>query len=636
MNKTLKKAHKIIFLSVISFAAVIYVLSVNYYYIGTYNDDAWYVNAAKYIAGVQGAHQELSERPLGYSFLLSPFVKLFPENEYVLRFPSIVLTLFVPIILFFWLRDAFPANRLIIYLVLLCFNAYSIMYSVSVMSEAAFVFLTFASIVLLKKNIENHGRFLSVAVLSFLCVMMFFFKSQGILFFMSVFIYYLMRRQYRTSAVLIILYACILFIVKYSIFAEYGLGPFRKYSYEVIRRYSNPAVLEMFYKNAFYYISWGISSILLNIRGAGYSSAVLVKVAVFFISIVSFSVTIFGMIEENRCEYLKPVKIYMVLYFLQNILWVNVSIRYLVPIMPFILYYFLTGVYYLRKQLFYIVSLILLVLYASYDVSIVRASLKEHPGNYSRPIQTFEWIRHNTEESDVFATLKPSLFSYNTGRRTELINCNQSRDELYHSLVSKNVSHVAIFSARTSQRTFGDTWSVDKYSLLKFIMNDKNRFENIYENINEETILWKVKSSTAFIKAWSVNTQGFNSYNNGDITKATAYFEEAVSLYSDFPMAVFNLAQIYIGSKRYREAMDVLNSALRQFPNSKILLVLKGEVFRSNGDVGRAVWEWKKAQKIAQILNQRNSYTEIGKIVSEAENSLKNKKQVRQDQEEKY
>ncbi|MFC2061948.1 hypothetical protein ACFLUV_05495, partial [Elusimicrobiota bacterium] len=101
------KKYKILFFVIVSVSLIFYYLARNYDYIGSFNDDAWYANAARYMAGVQTENKRLTGRPLGYPVLLVPAARLFPDNISMLRYPSMLFILAVPFLIFYFLKDIF-------------------------------------------------------------------------------------------------------------------------------------------------------------------------------------------------------------------------------------------------------------------------------------------------------------------------------------------------------------------------------------------------------------------------------------------------------------------------------------------------------------------------------------------------
>ncbi len=480
------RKRKSLFFLIILLSLAVYVLSIDFNYIGTYNDDAWYINAARYLAGVQTAQKQLTSRPIGYPVLLVPVARLFPASISVYRITSLVFILSILFMLFYFLRDIFKPDELLIFIALVSLNQYFVILSGDVLAEAPYLFFTFLVIIIFKNFLLKKENFIFFSFLLSLGVsIMFYIKSQGFLIFIAFFIYFLFKKKYREL---------IYFTFFYLLFLLPGLlstGSMDKYMMEIGKTYSESSVFKLAAGNFIYYFRLGIYTGLLGIIRAPLSSFMFAKPLVISVCSIIFCFIIYGFIKNNKNEYLKPVRIYLILYLLLQVFWVNVSLRYLIPVFPFLLYYLISGIKRLPKQVYYAVCISIFVFYIHTDVIIVAHARKNVSSSPKRTFETFKWIKKNTEKNSIFYSNFSERLFLRTNRKSVIIDF-KSHDEFYYKLIKNRVNYVAVFTSRFIQKSYQYSIPGIRHRMMRLYLNNSARYEKVYEDSNEKTNIYSV------------------------------------------------------------------------------------------------------------------------------------------------
>ncbi|MFW6134307.1 MAG: tetratricopeptide repeat protein [Elusimicrobiota bacterium] len=594
---------------------MIYVLSINYDYVGQVNDDAWYVNASRYLAGVQKEKKQLQGRPLGYPLLLVPVAKLFPNSLIPLRLCSAMFILGVPFLIFYFLKDIFDPDNLLAYIALFCLNPFIVRLSTSVLSEAPFIFFEVLFIVMLKKYLSYKKENLSlkhIIYLVFPLTFLFYLRSQGAILFVGLFIYLFIKKRYRDLIYITFFY--LIFITPILIKGATAGTSLDKYMMEVGKTYSASSVFELIKENFIYYLKNTVFIVVFALNKTSWNSFLFKNFIIIPVSGLIALYTGYKMIIQKNKEYLLPVKIYLLFYFFVQIIWVNVSLRYIVPVFPFVLLFFLKSLS-KKKVLFYSLSGVLLVSSVNTDRIIIRDSLKERKNSSRRPFKTFQWIRENTpKDALIMCNFAPRTY-LRTRRKTTGMKVLQ-RDEFYHMVLTKNIDYIAYFSTRHLQRSHQFSAQKTRYTQARYILKDKTRYEVVYENPVEDTAILKPKKIKNFKQAWKLYRQGMERFRKDNLKDAEKKLEQSLKLYNDFPLASSNLASIYIMKKKYSQALELLDSIVKIYPKSGVLWALRGRVYYNLGNIEKAKENWEKALEIAEYLNKHQLKEDILKDLS--------------------
>jgi hypothetical protein len=303
---------------------------------------------------------------------------------------------------------------------------------------------------------------------------------------------------------------------------------------------------------------------------------------------------------------------------LLQIVWVNVSFRYLFPVLPFLILYFVAGIKNLKKGARLTVISGALLCYSYSSAMIVSYSLKSRISSALMPINTFKWVRENTAEDDVFLGGFPSRFYINTDRKMISWFPFTSADDFY-LFVQKhvNVDYVAFFSSKDVQPAHQYSLPFYQKKRTEFIMKDSSRYEKVYSNDMEETEIWKIRKSTAYVRAWDIYMEGLSHYSKKDYDNAAEKLSEAVSVYGKFPTLRADLARVYMKMKDFSKAAVTLNEAIKVHPGDMELLMLRGYFHRNRGEYVLSSEDYKRAFVIAESLGMHDKTEELAGMLDQ-------------------
>ncbi len=604
----MNKNHKILFFLIIAIALIVYILTIDLNYIGTYNDDAWYINAARYLAGVQSEQEQLSGRPLGYPMLLAPVAKLFPDSVFVFRITSLVFIVSILLILFYFLRDIFEPKDFLIYTALLALNQYFIILSGDVLSEIPYLLFTFTSIITFKNLHDREGnKILKIFLLSVSMAAMFYIRNQGIIFFAAFAVYFIYKKKFRDLIYLTFFY---LLLVSPLFLGMLPGEVFDKYMFEIGETYGKSSFLGSAASNLLYYFKLGLFTGIFGMINTGWNSFVFVDPIVISVSVVIFLLILTGFIFDKRNKYLIPVKLYVCFYLIVHVFWVNVSLRYLIPVLPFLLYYLIAGLNKTRKIFYFTFIILLFGVYVNTAVSMIVKSNSEHNrGSY----ETFNWIKENTEKESILCSNFSERLYLNTGRKSLIISEFDSRDDFYYRLLKNKVDYIVMFSSDFIQKSYRYSIARIRHRRMRFYLQDKMRFNRVYIDSDEKTVVWKVSKNKDFIEASIIAAEGMAFYFKRKLSRSVILLKNALEVYPEYPSVLMNLALVYIEENDYVHALEILNGAIELYPNDPDLLALRGNVYVSTGNKDMALNDLEKAVLIADFLKELSLVKRIKK-----------------------
>ncbi|MFH1415832.1 MAG: tetratricopeptide repeat protein [Elusimicrobiota bacterium] len=597
------KRHKLIFLLIITACLAVYIITIDFNAIGHYNDDAWYINAARYIAGVQADQKQLSGRPIGYPVLLVPIAGLFPDSLLPFRLSSLFFIISMVIIPFVFFRDLFEPDDLLIFTALIGFNQFSVILSGDVISEAPYLFFSFIAILAMKKTLEDPGNISRLLFLSLFMAFLAYIRSQGVLFFAAVFIWFVSMKKIRELAYLAFFYMILILpLLVPGITAGSSID---KYAGEIGSVYGNSSALDIVFGNIAYYFKWGIYTGIAGIVKTDWNSFMFSVPLVIIVSSLLFFFMAAGFIRKDIPEYMKPVRIYVILYLLMHIFWINFTLRYLIPVFPFLLYFLMLGFLKPGRRFSRIACLLLMAFYIHTSVIIISEASRSGEGSPKRTLQTYEWIKQNIPEKAVcYSNFSERLFLM-TGRRAHIMEPG-TRDELYQKLLTGNIDYVVLFTSRFLQKTSGYSPQMIKHRRIGFYMNDISRYRQVYEDTDEKTGVWQVLKSTSFLPASKLAHQGMNCYSAGKPQEAAEALKKALEIHTDYPSVSVNLALLLIEKGDYSGAKDVIDRAITLYKNSPPLFSIRARLEEFQGKDKDARYDRLRADRLNEYLGNRN------------------------------
>ncbi|HET9532705.1 MAG TPA: glycosyltransferase family 39 protein [Blastocatellia bacterium] len=427
---------------------------------GGYYDDSVYVAAAKSLTTDQGYRiistpQEVAQTlvPPFYPFLLSLVWRVyphFPENLTLMMLVSVISTIsFLALSYTYLVKQGYATDwQALIVIALAGINWRTILLATSTLSELVFALLSVAALHLAEKYEKERNNWVTAMSLGVIMGLVFLTRTSGAVMLVAVAVYFVWRHQWRKA------------LLPISVAGVFVIG-------WVAWCYVNRTTVEG--AHAAYYAGYmhGIDSTISNLQALNNTSKLMVHLNIIGTNalgliFVSFSLECLGMRYELPGIVLIPfvffafsllaagflrelrkgirlLHIYLVFYLVLHIIVpANSYDRYLIPIAPFLLFFLIgelsTLVSLARRGFessgqvsqrvgaaFVTVILILLTGTAFYSnwtgIYWSLTSLKR-TDRITEDVQSMEWIKSNTEPSDVVVCYRDQMYYLYTGRKT--------------------------------------------------------------------------------------------------------------------------------------------------------------------------------------------------------------------------
>jgi len=587
---------ELILFIIISAAAVVYILNFDFFAIGHFNDDAYYINAARWFAGTQGIQKFLTGSSLGFSFLLIPVAKLFPENNFPFILPSFFFSLGTLVLLYLLLKKKIGAKITLILVLLTAFSPYFVRGSGVVMSEAAFLFLSILVLYLLEKytgksRISYAGIFFVALTLSLSS----FVRSEGFILFFCIWVYFIISKSYREALYLLFFFiVLILAVSRFNVETSVDRYIFG-WSYPVF----SMDFLKLLTRSSTYYLK-NLTDMVFPTdfaRTKAGNVEIVPAIVFFLVYAAGFSYAYFKKINP-------AVKIYLVLYLLVHIIFQSVGQRFLIGILPFLLLLFLSGVRRFGEKAVFAVSGIILALFVTHDILMIRhMTLPLNP-------ETFSFVRENTSPSAIFISNFSSRFFLYTGRKASPLPSHKYCDGYFNTILRKGAGYISLFDTGNlagdcdfPNSAFGPNRRTEKF------VKDKKRFEVFYVNPRERAVIFKVKEDfkKSFGSAYEIAAKGMEKFKEGKYDEAEKFFREAYKENPCLPALINNFALLFVAQNRFDEAERLLLEGIKNTENSPILYAQLGKLYKVRGDLKKAEENYVKAIKISAELYDRKT-----------------------------
>lgn len=446
---------------------------------GHINDDACYVNAARWLAGTQNVQKQLGLRPLGFPVLLAPVAALFPENNFPFKAVSAGFYLAAAALLFFLFEEILDKEKLLILTALTALNPLLVRLSGTVMSEGAFLFFTVLSLYLLEKCLQEDFSLKRIFLTGLSVFYLSFIRPEGFVFFIAVFIYLIVKRRWRTS-----LYLTFFFLILFSplLLDVFKLGGSTdRYIAEWSYCFFSGHALDLFFSNAVFYLKEFLSLFGLTRLSAGILYFALAGGILFFFG--------FGFLRGTSGHTAGILRVYIVLYILLHIVWPARESRFLLGIMPFTVLFFIYGLAKAGRRVMLSAAAVILISYIYQDVSMCGKKFDwvSH--------ETFGYVRDNLPSRAVFIAEAPSPFFLRTGRKALPLFYSESADDFFFDFLNSGADYIILFDKKsTALYKFPTIVSSGIERARRFVM-DKRRFEPVYVNFGERAVIFKAKDN---------------------------------------------------------------------------------------------------------------------------------------------
>ncbi|MDO9513541.1 MAG: glycosyltransferase family 39 protein [Elusimicrobiota bacterium] len=502
---------------IIALAALLYSLNIREGQIGHVNDDAYYINAARWFAGVQREQKQLSSRSLGFSLLLAPVARA--AGESLLPFRLVSLFFALASLWLIWLIFRKIASPAVCFSVLLlaAFNHLNLIFSTMVMSEEAYLFFSLLALWVFIRR-ENKGFSYGWALLQALTIAaLSYIRPEGFLLAFSVFAVLLIWRRYRDA-----LYSVFFFILLILplVTNSFGIG-------SSLNKYVNELLFPVFYAGLWTVIKTGFIYFLTEISAVAFFTDVISsRMGIFEIpaSLIVIVIIVYGIcsrLKKNGSKKsFRPVAtlfaLYLVLYTAFHMIWPAKGARFVIPILSFIYYFFFSALKQWtdagicvkagEKILIPVTSVFLCMFaYQNYLILITPVS----------PLfpETFAYVKDSSKQGDVFVSESAERFFLKTGIKTASPPAYLTADDFYHFILSAGVTRAAFcglprLSTKYSEFPTMSSAGIKRYAVY---LQNAQRFEKEYENKDEGTVIYRLNQTYAanFQKAYEIDDRSF-------------------------------------------------------------------------------------------------------------------------------
>ncbi len=477
------------------FLAALYFLCRNAYYVGFFNDDAFYLIGARSL--VQGGYRELSRPGMpfllnyfpGYSLLLWPWSAFSPNYFLPHQIFSMGLTLGSIALLAVFLKK-FSLTRLEMGAILLiaAVNPLTVSMSGTILSDVPFLFFPLLVFVLVQRhwNSDRLVNWATISTASFFCVCL---RPDGLAVPLSLLLALYWEHRWKPLKIVTAFAALYLGASFLTPLFEQGVRYWQEahsfYGADT-PLYSRGSILlsnakyylvETFYRNL---LRWPVVSVdhwivLLSSMGA-------------------FAVGMMGLKKIKFVAWQKFVGLYLLIYAGVHLLWGNQGGRYIFPVFPFIVFLFFNGMgalgdfYGQRKAAIAGTTILILLLYLIPLKNILSASISSDTPANTPARHAYQWVQDNTEPNDIFATDFDGRFYLWTARQSYLLPEFSSADLLAAWCQERNI-HYLFFEPLEGKM------GRKRIDLSPLFL--EKQFVLVFEDSQEKTRIYKIQDPLA-------------------------------------------------------------------------------------------------------------------------------------------
>ncbi|MCX5786430.1 MAG: glycosyltransferase family 39 protein [Elusimicrobia bacterium] len=576
-------------------ALFLYVFYLPRYYVGCFNDDAYYIIGAKSLW--LGRYADLSAPAMpvfnkfgiGYPLFLAPFVKLFAPHWNWLKWVSVGLSL-ASLLVFSRLACLFlTPGAAAVALALLAFNPVFSIYSGAVMTEPLFILLVLNTFLLLERVLNGSagkGGVLLGLILGWACLT----RPVGALLVFSVAVTLFLAKKWRP---LILSSGISLGIWGAQSLRNYFLtrtsSAYFSFWRDLLPYLSNFKNLS---ENAIRVIHTFLVDGLLGIRLPYEPWAVILSLG---LACLCLGIAIRGLFRALAPDFPRrhlafSIGLFCLTYLILHVLWTAITPRFVLPILPFLILFAvraLLGQQEARSQRWrlFLSAGLCLSLFGTYtyrhawELGAICAGVR--PADLTFPVKALEWLKSNTAQDAVILGKSPLIY-LETGRKGIFSLPVGDADEFRYRLLRSGVTHVLfqpsqileVYGAKKNNE--GKMWRQTYFWPLRWTA----AFRPVFSDKEEQTEIFEVVQSSAFRRAFehyrmagvwfsrgfpekgdeqlkmalrtdptlacAWNVAGAISLGKKNIKAAEAQLTRAINLRPCFPSALFHMALVKI------------------------------------------------------------------------------------------
>ncbi len=454
-------------------AALLYGLCRYAYFVGFFNDDAFYVIGARSL--LQGRYVELNQPgtpPLvnympGYPALLAIVMRFFPDSFLPLQLFSVAMAA-VGLFVFSKIVDG-EESFLITTLALAAaaFNPLYVSLSAQLLSDIPY-FLFSMLVFAWAARIWPHNDWRLWFVLAGLAGFTYCIRPAGLSLGLALLAALLIERRWKTAFIFIL-------------FLGFSVMPFAsrqasRYASEYVSSYS-PTLSSYYFREIFVrnLLRWPVTWKWLD-----------------GLSIMGGLVLMgIGALRFGLSGWKKSLLIYLTVYAIAHFFWSKESGRYIYPVFPFVAFFIFSGIH--KKKAAITLAIAVGACYFRPLLNIVESSAIAPNALNSAPQETMEWIRSHTDEADIFAAELDGQLFLLTGRQAVHLPKIFEKEMFLAWMESRNVHYIWVEAVPFLMRTHQGGTVHDAYPAARLleIVNDSKRFELAFSSVKEKTAVYR-------------------------------------------------------------------------------------------------------------------------------------------------
>jgi len=564
--------------------------------VGLFNDDAYYILAARHFAGVDANYfGEFKSRALGFAVLLSPWTKIFPNAIQSFKIPVVLFYIGAVFLLFFVFRDEISYFFIFLLSFVFITSFAVIINGLAIFPQGAYLFFVLLFLYFFRKKMGQSLNFSlkKVVFFAFLNFWLVFIRPEGFIWFLLTVVFFLKERKWKAA-----LYFSFFFSA-FSILVLYRNSPFcagtEKYISEWGFAVFQTDLLKIVYENLIFYISALSRGFVFfyNLNSLAF------PLGVFCLLIIIYG---FAKIKE-KSQIWFLIKWGTLFHFILLLIWPAKDFRFLIPAAPFFIFYFLKGLESLNKKLF---IFLLFVMVATHLYNIFH---KKPSFRISR--ETFDFINKSTEVEDMFSSELNYTIALFTGRKSIPLQGQPTIDEFVSALIKKQVDYIVLFNrvGQTEYKNIPTEAQLAKVRNRTFV-GEKEIFVPIYVNEKEQTVVFRMDKlyKKSFEKAFLLYRKGVEKIKQGKWKAAKKILEKAVDVNPKIPFLCNALAFVYAEEGNFKKAEAVLLTCISSVKTNPFVYISLGEICERMKDTKRAKSFYQKALKISEKLFFKEAY----------------------------
>ncbi len=474
-------------------AAILYWVCRQAYFVGFFNDDAFYIIGAKsfllggYADLTQPGHPPQTNYMPGFPLLLAPVVGIFSGSLLACQVFSILLA--VGGLFFFWriIGETGTFETKAAALLIAAFNPLMVSLSAQVLSDIAFFVFSMGTIDLARRRWES-SRQKDWLVLAALTGFNYYIRPVGLALGLGILIALAVERRWKLFAVFAGGLGILIFpfattqvsIYLYEIQSPLQSAPADNLSVGMLKNllyYLN----EMFVRNIF---RWPLSSSFLSHLAVG----------------VGLVFTGMGVVFFKASGWKKLLFPYLAMHAGLYLVWSKQSGRYLYPVFPFVVFFFLQGLVHAvknpiwRRPFLWGATALIFLCYLPPLHSIAKASLFLNTPITRPSEETYAWVRSNTPPEAVFVAELDGTFFLYTDRYVYHLPKIYDSALLLRWFNQMGIGYFVLDRAQYAMRTHQGNTPHDPYpyAVLAEMVKTHPNFKMVYENPLESLIIYRI------------------------------------------------------------------------------------------------------------------------------------------------